>query len=179
MYQHVERRYLPEFVYGGIDGAITTLAIIAGSIGAILNPAIILILGFANLVADGFSMGVSKYLSSQSEKDLHRKHKDAKIYKVQAHQSIKNGIATFISFAVIGFIPLSPFVLTLFAPSVEPYKFTLSVVFTGIALFIVGWVKGHIVKKNHIRSALETLIIGGIAAGLAFLVGYLLRGLAG
>ena len=85
MYKHVERKYLPEFVYGGIDGAITTLAVIAGATGAVLSPAIILILGFANLIADGFSMGVSKYLSSKSEKELHRTHKDAKHYKIQQH----------------------------------------------------------------------------------------------
>jgi len=179
MYKHVERRYLPEFVYGGIDGAITTLAIIAGAIGAVLNPAIILILGFANLAADGFSMGVSKYLSSQSEKDLHRNHRDATRYKIQAHQAIKNGIATFISFVVIGFIPLFPFVVALFIPEITPYKFTLSIIFTGLALLMVGGVKGLIVKKSIARSAMETLIIGGIAAALAFIIGYLLRGLAG
>jgi len=179
MYQHIERKYLSEFVYGGIDGAITTLAIIAGAIGAVLSPAIILILGFANLIADGFSMGVSRYLSSQSQKELHRKHKDARRYKIKAHQSIKNGIATFLSFIVIGFIPLFPFVLALFVTALEPYKLILSVVFTGLALVIVGGVKGLIVKKSVFRSSLETLIIGGIAAGLAFGIGFLLRGLAG
>ena len=48
--------YLRDFVYGGIDGAVTTFAIVAGVVGAALEPAVILILGFANLVADGFSM---------------------------------------------------------------------------------------------------------------------------
>ena len=179
MYKHIERRYLPEFIYGGIDGAITTLAIIAGAIGAVLNPAIILILGFANLAADGFSMGVSKYLSSQSEKELHRKHKDARRYKIQARQSVKNGIATFLSFIIIGFIPLMPFVVALFVPEIRPYKFTLSIIFTGVALSIVGGIKGKIVQKSPFYSALQTLLIGGIAATIAFLVGYMLRGLAG
>ena len=45
--------YLGEFVYGGIDGAVTTFAIVAGSVGAYLRSAIIVILGFANLLADG------------------------------------------------------------------------------------------------------------------------------
>lgn len=175
---HVERRYLPQFVYGGIDGAITTLAVIAGAIGAVLNPAVILILGFANLIADGFSMGVSDYLSSKSKKELHRKHKDARRYKLEAHQAFKNGIATFVSFLIIGFIPLFPFVLALFVPSIQPYKLMLSIVFTAFALILVGWTKGRIVEKSSIRSALETLVIGGIAAALAFLVGFLLRGLA-
>ena len=54
----LEKRYLPEFVYGGIDGAVTTFAVVAGVIGASLSPAIVLILGFANLFADGFSMDI-------------------------------------------------------------------------------------------------------------------------
>jgi vacuolar iron transporter family protein len=179
MYKHVERRYLPEFVYGGIDGAITTLAIIAGAIGAVLSPAIILILGFANLVADGFSMGVSNYLSTQSKKELHRKHKDATRYKIQAHQAIKNGLATFISFIIIGFIPLFPFVVALFIPEIKPYKFILSIVLTGVALLIVGGIRGKVVEKSISKSAIQTLLIGGVAASLAFMIGYLLRGLAG
>lgn len=178
MKPHIERRYLPQFVYGGIDGAITTLAVIAGAIGAVLSPAIILILGFANLIADGFSMGVSDYLSSKSKKELHRKHKDAWRYTEESNRAIKNGIATFISFIIIGFIPLFPFVLALFVPSIDSYKFTLSIVCTGLALVIVGSIKGKVVEKNIFYSGLQTLLIGGIAAILAFFVGFLLRGLA-
>ncbi|CAN0603373.1 unnamed protein product, partial [Ectocarpus sp. 12 AP-2014] len=48
--------YLQDWVYGGIDGAVTTFAIVAGSLGASLSAKIILILGFANLLADGLSM---------------------------------------------------------------------------------------------------------------------------
>jgi len=57
----VERKYLSEFVYGGTDGAVTTFAVVAGVMGASLSSAIVLILGFANLFADGFSMAVSDY----------------------------------------------------------------------------------------------------------------------
>jgi len=179
MKQHIERKYLPQFVYGGIDGAVTTLAVMAGATGAVLSSAIVLILGFANLVADGFSMGVSEYLSNKSQKELHRTHADSKRYTEIANNSIKSGFATFLSFIVIGFIPLLPFVLSLFIPSIKSYEFNLSIIFTGIALATVGAVKGKIVKKNSTRSALETLVIGGIAASLAFLVGFFLRGLAG
>lgn len=177
MREHFERKYLPQFVYGGIDGAITTLAVMAGAFGASLSSSIILILGFANLAADGFSMGVSSYLSSKSQKDLHRKHKDAARHTTEANQALKYGIATFLSFIVIGFIPLFPFVLGIFSRSIYLYQFQLSVIFTGVALIIVGGVKGLIVKKSLWRSGLETLIIGGIAAALAFLVGFFLRGL--
>ena len=52
------QNYLGEFVYGGIDGSVTTFAIVAGSVGADLSASVVLILGFANLLADGFSMSV-------------------------------------------------------------------------------------------------------------------------
>jgi len=61
--------YLRDFVYGGIDGAVTTFAVAAGSIGASLSPRIVLILGAANLVADGFSMAASNYLGTRAESD--------------------------------------------------------------------------------------------------------------
>ena len=61
--------YLSDFVYGGIDGSVTTFAIVAGVIGASLSPTIVLILGFANLFADGFSMAVGNYLSTKSRKE--------------------------------------------------------------------------------------------------------------
>lgn len=59
--------YLRDWVYGGIDGAVTTFAIVAGSVGADLSSRIILILGVANLLADGFSMAAANYSGSKSE----------------------------------------------------------------------------------------------------------------
>ena len=57
--------YLRDWVYGGIDGAVTTFAVAAGVAGASLSPQIVLILGFANLLADGFSMAVANYSGTQ------------------------------------------------------------------------------------------------------------------
>lgn len=74
--------YLGEFVYGGIDGSVTTFAVVAGSVGAHLSSEIIIILGFANLIADGFSMSVGSYLSHKSEKDNYEKHKRIEYWEV-------------------------------------------------------------------------------------------------
>jgi VIT1/CCC1 family predicted Fe2+/Mn2+ transporter len=67
--------YLGEFIYGGIDGCVTTFAVVAGAVGAGLDSFIIIILGFANLLADGFAMFIGSYLSSKSERDNYEKHK--------------------------------------------------------------------------------------------------------
>ena len=175
--KRVERKYLPEFVYGGIDGAVTTFAIVAGSIGASFSSAIILVLGFANLFADGFSMAVSNYLSTKSQTELHKNSKSYKSFQNLEKHPIKTGLATFISFVLVGFIPLISFLLALIFPSLYYYELSLSFLFTALALFTVGLVKGEVVKKHPIKSAIETLLIGGLAALIAFLVGYFLKGL--
>ena len=61
--------YLRDFVYGAIDGTVTTFAVVAGARGANLGDAVIVILGVANLLADGFSMAVSNYLGARAERD--------------------------------------------------------------------------------------------------------------
>lgn len=61
--------YLRDFVYGGIDGAVTTFAVVAGTVGANLSTRVILILGAANLIADGFSMAASNFLGTRAERD--------------------------------------------------------------------------------------------------------------
>ena len=61
--------YLRDWIYGGIDGAVTTLAVVTGVAGAELSNWIILALGFANLFADGFSMAASNYLGTKAEHD--------------------------------------------------------------------------------------------------------------
>jgi vacuolar iron transporter family protein len=60
--------YLRDWVYGGIDGSVTTFAVVSGVAGAHLSPTVILILGIANLVADGFSMAASNYSGTRTEK---------------------------------------------------------------------------------------------------------------
>ena len=77
------QNYLGEFVYGGIDGSVTTFAVVAGAVGAGLESAIIIILGFANLLADGFAMSVGAYLSSKSERDNYQKHKKVEYWEVE------------------------------------------------------------------------------------------------
>jgi VIT1/CCC1 family predicted Fe2+/Mn2+ transporter len=63
------QNYLRDWIYGGIDGAVTTLAVVSGVIGAQLSPWILLVMGFANLVADGFSMAASNFLGTKAEYD--------------------------------------------------------------------------------------------------------------
>lgn len=76
------QEYLGEFVYGGIDGSVTTFAVVAGSAGAGLESSVVIILGFANLLADGFAMSVGSYLSTKSEQENYNKHKAVEYWEV-------------------------------------------------------------------------------------------------
>ncbi len=59
--------YLRDWVYGGIDGTVTTFAVVAGVVGAELSTKALLILGAANLFADGFSMAAANYSGTKAE----------------------------------------------------------------------------------------------------------------
>jgi VIT1/CCC1 family predicted Fe2+/Mn2+ transporter len=64
-----EGKYIKSIIYGGLDGIITTFAVVAGVTGAALSAGIVLVLGMANLIADGLSMGIGDYLSTKAEKE--------------------------------------------------------------------------------------------------------------
>jgi VIT1/CCC1 family predicted Fe2+/Mn2+ transporter len=75
-------RYIGDMVYGALDGIVTTFAVVSGVVGASLPTSVILILGFANLVADGLSMGVGNYLGTKSEIDFQRKEREREAWEV-------------------------------------------------------------------------------------------------
>lgn len=72
----LNKKYIGEFVYGGIDGAITIFAVVVGAEGAGLGIAVVVILGLANWIADGFSMSVANFFSTKGEQDNFEKHKN-------------------------------------------------------------------------------------------------------
>ena len=220
---------IDDFVYGGTDGAITTFAVVSGAFGASLSISVILILGFANLFADGFSMSIGNYLSRRTNKEYIEKERRkeewsidnlAKEEKEEIREIYKNkglegdllddivkvitskrkvwidtmmreelglvddkkepkdtALTTFIAFNILGLIPLSPFIIIYIIgiTSISSnYAFILSSIFTAISFFLIGIIKGKIVKKSWIKSGLHTLGIGGIASTVAYIVGYIL-----
>ncbi|MGF1583197.1 MAG: VIT1/CCC1 transporter family protein [Gemmataceae bacterium] len=62
--------FLGDFVFGAIDGTVTTFAVVSGTAGAGMPPSVAIILGFANLLADGFSMAVGNYMSKKAEAEF-------------------------------------------------------------------------------------------------------------
>jgi len=215
--------YIRDWVYGGIDGAVTTFAIVAGVVGAALSTKVVLILGLANLLADGFSMAASNYSGTKTEVDdmkrlreVERKHirmapngerqeirqilrnkgldgaaLEEAVHAITSNEEtwvntmlieeygvapvirdpLKSALATFGAFILCGAVPLLAF------PTPLENPFTVSLVMTAAVFFAIGTVKSVWSLQPWWRSGLETLAIGLAAAGMAYLVGWLLRGI--
>jgi vacuolar iron transporter family protein len=168
------KKNLAEFVYGSIDGTVTTFAVVAGAAGAELSSSIVLILGFANLLADGFSMATSNYLSTKAKMQLMKKDNH-----VHNENPLENAIATFASFVLVGIIPLLSYVAGIFSPGIHEQQFSLSVMLTILSFAIIGALGARITRTSWIESSTRTVLLGGIAASIAFFVGAFLRGLVG
>lgn len=78
-------QYIKSLIYGGLDGIITTFAVVAGVAGASLSPGIVLILGFANLIADGLSMAIGDYLSTRAEKEYAEAQRSREEWEIKNH----------------------------------------------------------------------------------------------
>jgi VIT1/CCC1 family predicted Fe2+/Mn2+ transporter len=168
--------YLGEFVYGAIDGTVTTFAVVAAAAGAGLSSTVVIVLGLANLIGDGFSMGASSYLSAKSELDLKkRKHTEAGHKHEFEHEEtpLSDGLITFAAFIVVGFIPVLVYVADALFSLKTPANdlFMASLWLTAITFVLVGLLKAKVTKTNWLRAAFETFILGAVAAALAYLLG--------
>ena len=164
------RHYLGDLVYGANDGIITTFAVVAGVAGAALSARIIVILGVANLVADGFSMAASNFLAIRSRSAVERADGRAPSEPYPA----RHALATFVAFVAAGAVPLLTFVLGVAAER----QFAAAAVLTLVALFAVGAARGAVARVRWWTSGAEMLAVGAAAAAVAFGIGRLLAGLS-
>ncbi|MBU1210652.1 MAG: VIT1/CCC1 transporter family protein [Alphaproteobacteria bacterium] len=153
------RRFLPELIYGANDGIVTTFAVVAGVVGADLSVQIILILGFANLFADGVSMGASNVLSLRSRE----------VDRPTLIEALPYGAATFVGFLAAGLVPLLAYLL----PVPRESSFIIAVGLAGATLFGVGASRSALIDRRWYAAGLEMLAIGATAGAIAYWVGVL------
>lgn len=215
--------YLRDWVYGGIDGTVTTFAIMAGVVGANLSSGVVLILGIANLLADGFSMAAANYSGTKAESEeyeqvrsMEERHVDIapegereeirQIFKAKGFEDealdsavdvitgqrerwidtmmteehgmpavvrspMRAALTTFIAFVVCGAVPVLPYAARLAEP------FWPATIMTGLTFFAIGSLRSYWSPTPWWRAGSETLAIGMLAAGVAYLVGGLLKDL--
>jgi VIT1/CCC1 family predicted Fe2+/Mn2+ transporter len=161
------RHYLPDLVYGANDGIITTFAVVSGVVGADLSERIILILGFANLLADGFSMGASNFLSRRSYAEANE--------RATGREAARHGTATVVAFITAGMVPLVAYL----APFSDDVRFPVAVTLTLSTLFAVGASRAFITRLGWIRSGVEMLLVGALAAAVAYSIGAIASTLTG
>ncbi|MDX1796072.1 MAG: VIT1/CCC1 transporter family protein [Hydrogenovibrio sp.] len=211
-------------VLGAIDGCVTTFAVVSGAFGAGFSPAVALVLGFANLFADGFSMAVSNYEATRTQREFietirqqEAEHiekiphgekeeirqifqqkgfegevlesivntisQDKKLWidtmlteehglqKIEPN-SLRSALSTFTAFLLVGSMPLVPYMISTLTMA---QQFMFSTVIAGIMFFAIGMIKSHYLAQPKLQSGFKTLLMGGAAASLAYLTGYLLQ----
>lgn len=229
--KYVDSDFVSEFVYGGIDGAVTTFAVVAGATGGQLNHTVVIILGLANLLADGFSMAVGNYFATRAEEHHYDRHRQVEAWEVrempaeeraeireifrqkgfegelleQVVDTIaqdtdvwidtmmkdelgmlpsgkspwQTALATFVSFNIVGIIPLLAFLVLPAAEMPAAELFWISCGATAVALAFVGGAKTLVTAQRWYRGVAETLLLGGFAAFLAYYAGVVLEQMLG
>jgi VIT1/CCC1 family predicted Fe2+/Mn2+ transporter len=219
-------RHLRDVVFAANDGIVTTFAIVAGTVGAALSPVVVLIVGFANLIADGFSMATGNYLGTKTQRDFYDReeaiekeeiknipekekeevrdllrergykedkleqltdlivsdeqlwtdfmmHNELELFKSDSDTPVRNGMITFFSFALAGLVPLFPYIFRLES------SFVIAAVLGGVTLFTIGALRKFFSQKSWIILGFEMFFTGGIAAVIAYTIGFFLRNIVG
>ncbi|KAK1261404.1 hypothetical protein QJS04_geneDACA000979 [Acorus gramineus] len=227
-------KYAKSIIYAGLDSIITSFSLISSISAGHLSSVDVLVLGFANLVADGISMGFGDFMSSSTERDMAIRERTATEREVAAellhpHHSVllatyqdlgmdpddarmvvsvfskykdilvdekmmaqkgmmppreaekpwKNGVVTFFAFILFGCAPLLSFMVLVPFTRDESVKFVGACVLSVSALALLGAAKARISGQSWVYSVAVTLFNGGVAAASAYLIGWLLRNVAG
>ena len=155
-------------VFGANDGIITTFAVVTAVSGASLPSQVILILGIANMVADGISMGLGDFLGERSERKYQQIQNNPQRHL--SHIGLTS-LITFIAFVSAGILPLLPYLLAAIFnfPVMKPLLY--STISTIIALFFVGSLRTSFIKGTWWRNGLEMLLLGALAASASYFIG--------
>lgn len=220
-------KYVKSLVFGGLDGTITTFAVVAASKGGGLSTNVVLLMSMANLIADGLSMGVGDYLSSKAELEYARTEKRRERWELENYPEgekremielymargmseedatsvittlakyknffldlmmveelglmppdesdspAKNGLVTFCSFALFGFVPVIPYVFGRALGSASSNAmFGSSCGLTALTMALLGAAKAKFTNQKISTSAFYMLVNGSIAAASAYLVSF-------
>lgn len=213
-------------MYGGLDGVITTFAIVCAGIGMQLTDKEIFIIALASLFADAFSMGYGDFVSSNMQRNYYVQEydKSKRCYRVNHDQEVARftdlllakgldyedatrisstyslyedvfvneitrleldmddpgslldiglgAMATFMSFVVVGGIPIIVFCLADMNKTLKSYRIPILSVVCGIMLFCLGSICAHYTKQSRVYSGIETTLYGITAAAVAYAIAH-------
>ena len=157
------RHYIRDLVYGATDGIVTTFAVVSGVAGGSLSPAAVLIVGAANLAADGLSMGVGNFLAIRA----HERARAADNLPEEEAYPSKHGAATFAAFITAGSVPLLPYLVDTAGANAALWSVALTVA----TMFGLGAARGFATDETWWKAGLESLILGSLVAAAAYTAG--------
>eukprot|EP00934_Nitzschia_sp_Nitz4_P001375 Nitzschia sp. Nitz4//scaffold48_size128905//70480//71730//NITZ4_003601-RA/size128905-augustus-gene-0.8-mRNA-1//1//CDS//3329552985//1375//frame0 len=229
--------FLKPIIFGGLDGILTSFAIVAGAAGGGMSASVVLVLGFSNIFADALSMGVGEFLSSKAENEWILSERRREVWELENYpegeiqemieiyegqgmshedatlvvqtmakykdffvdvmmqqelelqvpeedhvrESFNEGVIMFLSFASFGAMPLLGYVVfpLVFDDLDQTTLFVAACSVTACVLFFLGSVKSKFANANWFWSGVETLLLGGTCATVAFTIGYYVNRLVG
>jgi len=218
--------FIKSLVFGGLDGIITTFAIVCAAVGASLSNKTVIVMGLANLIADAISMGLGDALSEKAEMDMVKRewdrenwemdnnpegeimemvelYKDAGVSQDDAYIILKTmakykdffvrhmmvmelelqapnpednpwamGAVTFMAFILFGSVPLVSFIFFAAVGVTGDTLFALCILFTALAIFALGAVKGKFAQSSMLKAGLLMTLNGGLAAAASYFIGW-------
>ncbi|KAJ1627896.1 VIT family-domain-containing protein [Pavlovales sp. CCMP2436] len=223
--------YVKLVVFGGLDGILTSFAIVAGAAGVGLGVKAVLGIGISNVLADALAMGVGEYLSTKSENEYIAEERSREAWEFKNHpegeisemveifvnrgmskpdaeevisrmakypeffinlmmteelglkvpdeseRTLLRAFVMFASFATFGFLPILGYTATAFfvrdktEAESSRHMMIAACAITSVTLVGLGAFKAHFAHRRYLRSALETLLLGGVCATLSYNVG--------
>jgi VIT1/CCC1 family predicted Fe2+/Mn2+ transporter len=153
--------YVRNFIFGAEDSLVSTVGLLSGIAAGGLTQKNIILTGVVLVIVEGLSMGVGSYLSEVSTEESQVTESEA--FKT----SLTAALIMFISYIILGLIPLSPFILI----SNTKTAMMFSVIASLTSLLILGLISAKFLKTKAIKSMLRMLILGGLAIGVGLFIG--------
>lgn len=145
-------------MFGFNDALVSTTGVIVGVSTGTSNKDVVILAGVVTILVEALSMGAGQYSSSKSAHQLDKTD--------SVRTPLVSGIIMFIAYFLAGLVPLIPILIF-----PMEYSRNVAIIAALIGLFILGYAKGKVVKVSPIKSALEILLIGGLATAIGIVVG--------
>lgn len=159
----IHEDYLRSLMFGLQDGIVSTTGVVVGISTGINDKAIIVLVAIVTVMVEASSMAAGQY---SSEKAVHQMDKEEK----HTDNLYIGALIMFLAYLLGGAFSIIPTLIFN-----QPIARTLAIVSAFLGLFIIGYIKGHLVEHKPLRSAIELFIIGSIATAIGVVVGYLLK----
>ncbi len=160
---NIHEDYLRSGLFGLQDGLVSTTGVVVGISTGIENKAFIILASLVAVTVEASSMAAGQY---SSEKAVHQMDKTGK----HTDNLMLGALIMFLSYLIAGMVPIVPTIIFN-----QPQARLIAIAATFVGLFIVGFVKGHIVEHKPLRSAVELFIIGSMAITIGVVVGRIFK----